>query len=33
MFDNAYGYILISAILLLETIGFLLIRRIVAIDV
>lgn len=33
MFENAYGYILISAILLLETIGFLLIRRIVAIDV
>jgi tight adherence protein B len=33
MFDNAYGYILISAILLLEAIGFLLIRRIVAIDV
>ena len=33
MFENAYGYILISAILLLESIGFLLIRRIVAIDV
>jgi tight adherence protein B len=33
MFENAYGYILISAILLLEAIGFLLIRRIVAIDV
>src|SRR5438874_3515144 len=33
MFENAYGYILISVILLLETIGFLLIRRIVAIDV
>jgi tight adherence protein B len=33
MFENAYGYILISIILLLETIGFLLIRRIVAIDV
>jgi tight adherence protein B len=33
MFENAYGYILISVILMLETIGFLLIRRIVAIDV
>ena len=33
MFDNAYGYVLVSGILLLETIGFLLIRRIVAIDV
>lgn len=33
MFENAYGYILIGAILLLEAIGFLLIRRIVAIDV
>ena len=33
MFDNAYGYILIGAILLLESIGFLLVRRIVAIDV
>jgi tight adherence protein B len=33
MFENAYGYILIGIILLLETIGFLLIRRIVAIDV
>ena len=33
MFENAYGYILVSAILVLEAIGFLLIRRIVAIDV
>jgi tight adherence protein B len=33
MFENAYGYILVSAILLLEGIGFLLIRKIVAIDV
>ena len=33
MFDNAYGYILVSVILLLETIGYLLIRKIVAIDV
>ena len=33
MFENAYGYILISVILVLEAIGFLLIRRIVAIDV
>jgi tight adherence protein B len=33
MFDSAYGYILVSTILLLESIGFILIRRIVAIDV
>ena len=33
MFENAYGYILVSVILMLEAIGFLLIRRIVAIDV
>ena len=33
MFESAYGYVLVSAILVLETIGFLLIRRIVAIDV
>ena len=33
MFEHAYGYILISIIILLETIGFLLIRKIVAIDV
>ncbi|MCA1827354.1 MAG: type II secretion system F family protein [Myxococcales bacterium] len=33
MFDGPFGYILVSAILLLETTGFLLIRRIVAIDV
>lgn len=33
MFDGAFGYILVTGILLLETAGFLLIRRIVAIDV
>jgi tight adherence protein B len=33
MFETAYGYVLVSAIVLLESIGFLLIRRIVAIDV
>ena len=33
MFENAYGYILISLIMLLEAVGFILIRRIVAIDV
>jgi tight adherence protein B len=33
MFESAYGYILVAAIILLEAIGFLLIRRIVAIDV
>ena len=33
MFENAFGYILISVILVLEAIGFILIRRIVAIDV
>ncbi len=33
MFENAYGYVLVSVIIILETIGFLLIRRIVAIDV
>src|SRR5439155_833469 len=33
MFEGAFGYALIGAILLLESIGFLLIRRIVAIDV
>ncbi len=33
MFENAYGYILVSVILVMETIAFLLIRRIVAIDV
>src|SRR5207244_11078030 len=31
MFENAYGYILVSGIILLETISFLLIRRIVPI--
>ena len=33
MFEHAYGYVLLSAIILLETIGFLLIRKIVNIDV
>jgi tight adherence protein B len=33
MFETAYGYVLVAAIILLEAIGFLLIRRIVAIDV
>ena len=33
MFEHAYGYILLSAIILLEVIGFLLIRKIVNIDV
>jgi tight adherence protein B len=33
MFETAYGYVLVAAIVLLEAIGFLLIRRIVAIDV
>lgn len=33
MFENAYGYILVTAVVLLESIGFLLIRRIAAIDV
>jgi tight adherence protein B len=33
MFDTAYGYIVITAIVLLELVGFLFIRRIVAIDV
>ena len=33
MFETAYGYVLVCAIVLLESIGFLLIRRIVAIDV
>jgi tight adherence protein B len=33
MFENAYGYILVSAIMILEAIGYLLIRRIVSIDV
>jgi tight adherence protein B len=33
MFETAYGYLLVSAIVLFESIGFLLIRRIVAIDV
>ena len=33
MFESAFGYVLVFGILLLESIGFLLIRRIVAIDV
>jgi tight adherence protein B len=33
MFDGAYGYLLIGAIVLLQGAGFLAIRRIVAIDV
>ena len=33
MFERAYGYILVSAIILLEATGFVLIRRIVNIDV
>jgi tight adherence protein B len=33
MFEHAYGYVLVGAIVLLEAIGFVLIRRIVNIDV
>jgi tight adherence protein B len=33
MFQHAYGYVLVSAIALLQVTGFVLIRRIVAIDV
>src|SRR5205807_2425246 len=33
MFERAYGYILVCAIVLLEAIGFVLVRKIVAIDV
>jgi tight adherence protein B len=33
MFERSFGYILVSAVVLLETIGFLFIRRIVSIDV
>jgi tight adherence protein B len=33
MFEHAYGYVLVGAIALLEAIGFVLIRRIVNIDV
>ena len=33
MFEGAYGYGLVAAVIVLEAIGFLLIRRIVAIDV
>ena len=32
MFRSAYGYVLVAAVVLLEAVGFLLIRRIVAID-
>ena len=33
MFEHAYGYVLVAAIVLLEATGFVLIRRIVAVDV
>lgn len=33
MFEGAYGYVLVAAVIVLDAIGFLLIRRIVAIDV
>jgi Flp pilus assembly protein TadB len=33
MFEHAYGYVLVSAIALLQVTGFVLIRRIVAIEV
>ncbi len=33
MFEHAYGYLLVAAIVLLEATGFVLIRRIVAVDV
>jgi tight adherence protein B len=33
MFERSFGYILVCAVVLLETIGFLFIRRIVSIDV
>ncbi|HUJ28452.1 MAG TPA: type II secretion system F family protein [Myxococcales bacterium] len=33
MFDTYYGYVIVVAVILLEAIGFLFIRRIVAIDV
>jgi tight adherence protein B len=33
MFESAFGYVLVSAIALLQAIGFLLVRRIVTIDV
>jgi len=33
MFDAAYGYVLVGAVVLLQGPGFVLIRRIVAIDV
>jgi tight adherence protein B len=32
MFESAYGYVLVLAVVVLEAVGFLLIRRIVAID-
>ena len=33
MFEHAYGYVLVCAIVLLEAIGFVLVRKIVTIDV
>ncbi|GAC1541623.1 MAG: hypothetical protein NVS2B9_08640 [Myxococcales bacterium] len=33
MFERSFGYVLVSGVVLLEAIGFLLIRKIVAIDV
>lgn len=33
MFEGAFGYVLLSAIVLLQAMGFLVIRRIVAVDV
>jgi tight adherence protein B len=33
MFESAYGYVLVGAVVLLQSIGFVAIRRIVAIDV
>jgi tight adherence protein B len=33
MFESAYGYLLVGAVALLQAVGFVLIRRIVAIDI
>jgi len=33
MFEHAYGYVLVAAIVLLQATGFVLVRRIVAVDV
>ena len=33
MFEHAYGYVLVGAIVLLEATGFVLIRRVVAVEV